>query len=75
MLALNRSLLNRVWESESVTLRLAVYRQSVRLADNPLRLTTSKCNILSDKMMGLLFTIAASPRQRSHSKDRVRRDT
>jgi hypothetical protein len=28
-------------ESESVTLRLAVYRQSVRLGVNPLRLTTS----------------------------------
>jgi hypothetical protein len=48
------------------------------LATSPLRLTTSNfifptehlqslCNILFDKRMGVLFTIAAGYRQRSHS--------
>jgi hypothetical protein len=60
-----------------VTLRLAVYRQSVRLGDKPLEThdkyffstehlgLQSLCNILSDMRMGLSFTIAAGPRQRS----------
>jgi hypothetical protein len=60
-----------------VTLRLAVYHQSVRLGDKPLRLTTSiffstehfrswslPYNILSEERMGLSFTSADGPRQR-----------
>jgi hypothetical protein len=67
-----------------VTLRLAVYRQSVRLGDKSLEThdlqfyfsseclqLSSLCNILSDERMGLSFTIAAGPRQRSHSQVRV----
>jgi hypothetical protein len=66
-----------------VTLRLAVYRQSLRLGDKPLethdqifyfptdRLRLySSCNILSDEMMGLSFTIATG-QQLSHSQARV----
>jgi hypothetical protein len=68
------------------TLGLAVYRQSVRLGDKPLRFTTSNffstgtlavivlCIILSDERTGLSFTIAAGPLQRSHSQVRVPRD-
>jgi hypothetical protein len=33
------------------------------------------CNILSEERMGLSFTIAADPRQRSHSEVRVQRDS
>jgi hypothetical protein len=36
-----------------------------------LRLLLSLCNILSDERMGLSFTIAADPRQRSHSQVQV----
>jgi hypothetical protein len=59
-----------------VTLRLAVYRQSVRLGVKPLEdhdqsffpQLNSCCNgpyrnILSDERLGLSFTIAAGPRQ------------
>jgi hypothetical protein len=67
-----------------VTLRLAVYRQSVRLGAKPLethdqiffstkylRLYSLR-NILSDERMGLSFTTAVGPRQRSnHSQVRV----
>jgi hypothetical protein len=35
----------------------------------------SLCNILSNKGMGLSFTIAAGPRQCSHSQVRVQRDS
>jgi hypothetical protein len=35
----------------------------------------SLCNILSDEMMGLSFTIAADPRQRGHSQVRIPRDS
>jgi hypothetical protein len=35
----------------------------------------SLCNILSDESMGLSFTIAAGPSQRSHSRVRVPRDS
>jgi hypothetical protein len=69
-----------------ITLRLAVYRQSVRLGDKPLETHDqnfyfptehlrlwSLYNILSDERMGLLFTIAAVPRQRSRSQVRVPR--
>jgi hypothetical protein len=52
---------------------------------SPLRLRTSKfifqlrlrslCNVLSDERMGLTFTIAAGPRQSSHSQVRVPRDS
>jgi hypothetical protein len=71
-----------------VTLRLAVYRQSVRLGDKPLETHDtvvfsptehlrlwSLCNILSDECMGLLFTITAGPRQRSHSQVRIQQDS
>jgi hypothetical protein len=56
------------------------------LAPSPLRPTTSiffsaehlrlysLCNILSHERMGLSFTIAAGPRQRSHSQAQVPRD-
>jgi hypothetical protein len=69
-----------------VTLRLAVYRQSVRLGAKPLEAHDQHfffnwtlaislfCNILSDERMGLSFTIAAGPRKRSHSRIRVPRD-
>jgi hypothetical protein len=67
-----------------VTLLLAVYCPSVRPGDKSfethdqkfyftiehLRLV-SLCNILSDERMGLSLTIAAGPRQRSHSQIRV----
>jgi hypothetical protein len=67
-----------------ITLRLAVYRQSVRLGYKPLEThdqniysptahlrSQSLCNTLSDERMGLPFTIATGPRQRSHSLVRV----
>jgi hypothetical protein len=67
-----------------VTLRLAVYRQSLR----PLRTRTrtfyfptehlrlqSLCKILSDERMSLSFTIATGPRQRSYSQIRVPGDS
>jgi hypothetical protein len=63
-----------------VALRLAVNRKSFRLGDKPLethdhpffptehlRLLSLR-NILSDERMGLSFTIAAGPRQSSHSQ-------
>jgi hypothetical protein len=69
-----------------VTIRLAVYCQPIRLGDKPLEThdkyfyfptehfrLQSFCNILSDERMGLSFTIAANPRQRRHSQDRVPR--
>jgi hypothetical protein len=65
-----------------VTLRLAVYRQSVHLGSSPLethdqyfQLNTcgySLCNILCGERMGLSSTIAG-PRQRSHFRVRVPR--
>jgi hypothetical protein len=67
-----------------VALRLAVYRQSVRLGDRPLDKTNNffqlnPCghspSILSDELMGLSFTSAAGPLQRSHSRVRVLRDS
>jgi hypothetical protein len=75
---------NWVW----FTLRLELYRQSVRLGDKSLE-THDQCfifstdnlrseslwNILSDERMGLSFTTAAGPRQRSHSQVRVPRDS
>jgi hypothetical protein len=64
-----------------VTLRLAVYRQSVPLGAEPLEThdkqffpsiellrPQSLHNILSDEKMGLLFTIGVGPRQRIHSR-------
>jgi hypothetical protein len=66
---------------------MAVYRQSARLAAKPLEtrdksfLSTehlrlqSLCNILSGERMGLSFTIAADPRQLSHSRVQVPRDS
>jgi hypothetical protein len=88
--------LNWTLESQSVsqsvkvrvTLRLAVYHQSVRLGGKPLEthdqifyFTTdylrlqSLCNILSDERTGLSFTIAADPRQSNHSQVQVPRDS
>jgi hypothetical protein len=70
-----------------VTLRLAVYRQSVRLGDNPLEIwpvilfsnwtlaVITLCKTLSEERMGLLYTIAADPRKRSLSQVRVPRDS
>jgi hypothetical protein len=71
-----------------VTLRLAVYRQSLRLGDKPLKAHDqnfyfptkhlrlwSLCNIHSDERMGVSFTIAAGPRQRSHSQICVPQDS
>jgi hypothetical protein len=68
-----------------VTLRLAVYRQSVHLGAKPLeahdlyffptehlRLYSLR-NILSNERMGRSFTIAAGPRQRIHCSFRVQR--
>jgi hypothetical protein len=66
-----------------VTLRLAVYRQSIRLAHKPLK--THCQNIFSqlnacgyspyktssNNRMGLSFTIAAGPRQHIHSPVQV----
>jgi hypothetical protein len=69
-----------------VTLRLAVYRQLVRLGGKPLEthdqqlsLQLNSCFhrpyvILSDERMGLQFTVAAGPHQRSHSQVRLLRD-
>jgi hypothetical protein len=70
----------------TVTLRLAVYSQSVRLGAKPLEthdqyfLTEhlrlySLCYILYDERMGLSFTIVAGPRQRSHFWILVARDS
>jgi hypothetical protein len=71
-----------------ITLRLAVYRKSVRLGDKSLETHDqyfcfptehlrfdSLCNMLSDERVGLSFTIAAGPRQLSHSQVRVPRDS
>jgi hypothetical protein len=69
-----------------VTLWLAVYRQSLRLGDKSLEThgqiffstemrLLSLCNILSDKRMGLSFTVAAGPRQHSHSPVQVPRNS
>jgi hypothetical protein len=71
-----------------VTLRLAVYRQSVCLVvklletyDQSFYFPTERlrlhslCNILSDERMGLSFIIAPGLRQRSHSQVRVHRDS
>jgi hypothetical protein len=70
-----------------VTLRLAVYRQSVRLGAKPLethsqifvfQLNTCGHNpyvTSSDERMGLSFTIAAGPRQSIHSQVRVPQDS
>jgi hypothetical protein len=66
-----------------VTLRVALYSQSVHLGENPSRLTTSDffySNLkivvtVSDERMGLSFTTAADPRQRSHSQVRFSRDS
>jgi hypothetical protein len=68
--------------SVTVTLRLAVYRQSVRLGAQLLEIhgwnffhnwtpAMSLYNILSDERMGLSFTIAASRSQCIHSRVRV----
>jgi hypothetical protein len=68
-----------------VTLRLAVYHQSVHLGNKPLRdsqpvhlffptehlQSKSLCDILSDERIGLLFTIAAGPHQCSRSQVHV----
>jgi hypothetical protein len=65
-----------------VNLRLAVFRQSVRLGGNSLDTTTNfifemnTCGYSpyvtsSLTRMGLLFTVAADPRQRSHSQVRM----
>jgi hypothetical protein len=82
----NQSL--RVRVRVRVILRLAVYRQSVRLGDKPLETNDtvisffnwtlavhSLCNILSDERMGLSFTITAGPHQRSHFQVRVPRNS
>jgi hypothetical protein len=66
-----------------VTLRLAIYRQSVRLGAKTLEShgqffffsiehlrSQTLCNILSDERMGLSFKIVAGPRQRIHSQVR-----
>jgi hypothetical protein len=66
-----------------VNLRLAVYRQSVRLGAEPFETygqnfffstehlwSQSLYDILSDERMGLSFTIAAGPHQRIHSRVR-----
>jgi hypothetical protein len=59
-----------------LTLRLADYRQSVRLGAKPLEThdhyffsaePLRSCSILSDERIGVSFTIAAGPNQRSHS--------
>jgi hypothetical protein len=64
-----------------VTLRLAVYRQSLLLGDKPLEahdenfiFQLNTC-VLFDERMGLSFTIVAGTRQRSHSQVRVPRDS
>jgi hypothetical protein len=69
-----------------VPLRLAVYQQSVHLGVKPLETHDQSIyfstehlrflrNILSDDRMDLSFTIAAGPRQSSHSQLRVLRDS
>jgi hypothetical protein len=70
-----------------VTLRLAVYHQTVRLCAKPFEthdqffFQLNPCgyspyvNILSDKRMGLSFTTVDCPRQRSHSRVRVSQDS
>jgi hypothetical protein len=70
-----------------VTLRLAIYRQSVHLADKPLEThdhylfpaehlrLKSLCSIVSDDRMCLSFTIAPGPHHRSHSRVRARWDS
>jgi hypothetical protein len=64
---------------------MAVYYQSVRLGDKPLKTrgywfyfiaeTLRLCNILSDERMDVSFTIASGPRQRSHSQVRIPRES
>jgi hypothetical protein len=61
-----------------VTLPLADYRQSLRLGSKPLEphgqnflSPLNTCGHSPDESMGLSFTIAAGPRQRSHSRVRV----
>jgi hypothetical protein len=69
-----------------VTLRLAVYRQSVHLGDKPLEthdrqfltehlFLMSLCNIFSHERMGLPFTIVAGPRQPDLSQVRKPQDS
>jgi hypothetical protein len=71
-----------------VTLRVAIYDQSVCLGAEPFETHGQNfcfsfehlrsqflCNILSDERMGLSFTIAAGLRQRSYSQVRVPRDS
>jgi hypothetical protein len=69
-----------------VSLRQAVYRQCLSWRQAPwdswpvILLTEhlpsySLCNILSEDRMGLSFTIAAGPRQRSHSHVRAPQDS
>jgi hypothetical protein len=82
-----RDIAKRVRVRVRVTLRLAVYRQSVRFDDKPLEthdqyilpnehlLLQSLYNILSHERMSLSFITLASPRQRSHSQTRVPRDS
>jgi hypothetical protein len=76
-----------IWVRVRVTLRLVVYRQSVRLGEKPvathdqqffLQLNTCcyRTYLISSLTRGyLLFTIAAGLRQRSHSQVRVPRDS
>jgi hypothetical protein len=69
-----------------ITLRLAFYVQSFRLGAKPFEshdqyflnstfTVIAPCNIISDERMGLSFTITAGPRQRSHFRARVPRDS
>jgi hypothetical protein len=65
-----------------VILRRAIYRQSARLGAKPIEThvrqlfsTEPLCNILFDNRMGLSFTTAVGPRQRSHSAVGVPRDS
>jgi hypothetical protein len=73
----------RVRVKVRVTLRLAVYRQSIRLGAKPLVTHGQNfflnwtptviilINILSSERMGLSFKISDAPRQRIHSRVRV----
>jgi hypothetical protein len=59
-----------------VTLRLAVYRQSVHLGDKPLENHDQQFfNLTLSFIVLMSFTIAAGPRQRNHSRVRVPRDS
>jgi hypothetical protein len=69
-----------VCDWEWVTLRLAIYRQSVCLGSQRFFFTEpflsqSLCNIISDERTCLSFTIAVGPCQRSHSRVWVPRDS